>query len=137
MVYARSQCCPSAGGSAIGPSSNTLSRRGSCSSFQISRKTRSCRLRAWPPAPHLSSASVDRGRSRRRVALFDVDRFKRINDERGHAVGDQVLAGVGRVIDGLGRASGIAVRWGGGELLVLLANIDEEGGRAFAGRVRW
>jgi diguanylate cyclase (GGDEF)-like protein len=68
--------------------------------------------------------------------LFDVDQFKRINDENGHAVGDQVLAEVGRVIAGLQRASDIAIRWGGDEFLVLLPNIDEEGARAFTQRVR-
>jgi diguanylate cyclase (GGDEF)-like protein len=65
-----------------------------------------------------------------------VDQFKRINDENGHAAGDQVLAEVGRVIAGLQRASDIAIRWGGDEFLVLLPNIDEEGARAFAQRVR-
>ena len=82
------------------------------------------------------SARVDRGGSRLSVALFDVDQFKRINDENGHAVGDQVLAEVGRVIARLQRASDIAIRWGGDEFLVLLPNIDEEGARAFAERVR-
>ena len=82
------------------------------------------------------SARVDRGGSRLSVALFDVDQFKRINDQYGHAVGDQALAEVGRVIAGLQRASDIAIRWGGDEFLVLLPNIDEEGARAFAERVR-
>jgi diguanylate cyclase (GGDEF)-like protein len=82
------------------------------------------------------SARVDRGAGRLSVALFDVDQFKRINDENGHAVGDQVLAEVGRIIAGLQRASDIAIRWGGDEFLVLLPNIDEEGARAFTQRVR-
>ena len=82
------------------------------------------------------SARVDRGGSRLSVALFDVDQFKRINDQHGHAVGDQALAEVGRVIARLQRASDIAIRWGGDEFLVLLPNIDEQGARAFAERVR-
>jgi diguanylate cyclase (GGDEF)-like protein len=82
------------------------------------------------------AARVERGGSRLSVALFDVDQFKRINDQYGHAVGDQALAEVGRVIARLQRASDIAIRWGGDEFLVLLPNIDEEGARAFAERVR-
>ncbi len=82
------------------------------------------------------SSRVERGGSRLSVALFDVDRFKRINDQHGHAVGDQALAEVGRVIAKLQRVSDIAIRWGGDEFLVLLPNVDEEGARAFAERVR-
>jgi diguanylate cyclase (GGDEF)-like protein len=82
------------------------------------------------------AARVDRGGSRLSVALFDVDQFKRINDQNGHAVGDQVLAEVGRVIARLQRASDVAIRWGGDEFLVLLPNIDAEGARVFAERVR-
>ena len=82
------------------------------------------------------SARVDRGGPRLSVAMFDVDQFKRINDQNGHAVGDQVLAEVGRVIARLQRASDIAIRWGGDEFLMLLPNVDEEGAHAFAERVR-
>jgi diguanylate cyclase (GGDEF)-like protein len=82
------------------------------------------------------AARVERGGSRLSVALFDVDQFKRINDQNGHAVGDQVLAEVGRVIAGLQRASDISIRWGGDEFLVLLPSISAEGARAFAERVK-
>jgi len=55
------------------------------------------------------------------IALVDIDHFKRINDERGHAAGDEVLRAVGRELSGALRADDIVVRWGGEEFLVIIA----------------
>jgi diguanylate cyclase (GGDEF)-like protein len=52
-------------------------------------------------------------------AFVDVDRFKSVNDQLGHAVGDDVLCAVSRAIGVVARSSDIAVRWGGDEFLVL------------------
>ena len=54
------------------------------------------------------------------VALIDVDRFKQINDQYGHGVGDQVLAILGRHLKQLLRKSDWAARWGGEEFLLVL-----------------
>ncbi len=54
------------------------------------------------------------------MVLLDLDHFKRINDELGHHVGDQVLSGVGQAIRGAIRASDHSVRWGGEEFAVIL-----------------
>ena len=55
------------------------------------------------------------------VALADIDHFKRINDERGHAVGDEVLRAVaGRLAAALPQGA-VAVRWGGEEFLIIVA----------------
>ncbi|WP_424952654.1 GGDEF domain-containing protein [Deinococcus sp.] len=60
--------------------------------------------------------------------LIDIDRFKRINDEHGHAVGDQVLVEVARLIatcDTLpGSAAPTVGRWGGEEFIVVMPGTD-------------
>jgi diguanylate cyclase (GGDEF)-like protein len=47
--------------------------------------------------------------------MLDIDHFKRVNDERGHDVGDIVLHQIGRVIEGCCRRSDIIFRYGGEE----------------------
>jgi diguanylate cyclase (GGDEF)-like protein len=69
-------------------------------------------------------------------ALFDVDRFKQVNDAHGHPVGDEVLKAVAQVLHTAVRASDLTARWGGDELLVVLPAITEVGARVFAERVR-
>lgn len=78
------------------------------------------------------------GRDGRSIALatFDIDGFKPINDQWGHAVGDRVLVHLARVLDGESRAVDVAARLGGDEFAVLLPGSDETGAEAFAERVR-
>lgn len=61
-------------------------------------------------------------RERRRLAaiLLDLDHFKRINDTYGHAVGDQVLAGVAQTIRANVREDELVGRYGGDEFVILL-----------------
>jgi diguanylate cyclase (GGDEF)-like protein len=59
------------------------------------------------------------------VLLIDVDRFKEINDVRGHAVGDGVLQFVANYLTACVRESDLVFRWGGDEFLVLLTQADE------------
>jgi diguanylate cyclase (GGDEF)-like protein len=54
--------------------------------------------------------------------LIDLDHFKRVNDNNGHAVGDAVLRAVGGALQKTLRGSDIMARWGGEEFLVLLPN---------------
>ncbi|HEV2537448.1 MAG TPA: GGDEF domain-containing protein, partial [Streptosporangiaceae bacterium] len=49
------------------------------------------------------------------LLLLDLDHFKRVNDQRGHPVGDQVLASVGATLRGTLRARDFAGRNGGEE----------------------
>lgn len=60
------------------------------------------------------------------IALIDLDEFKRVNDEHGHAEGDRVLREVADIL-GRGRAGDVKARWGGEEFLVALkgAAVDE------------
>jgi diguanylate cyclase (GGDEF)-like protein len=57
------------------------------------------------------------------VAFVDVDRFKRINDAHGHAVGDQVLTEVARRIVSVTRREDAVARIGGDEFVVLVPGL--------------
>lgn len=70
------------------------------------------------------------------VVLFDVDHFKKVNDELGHDVGDRVLSAFGHVLGSCARGTDVVARWGGEEFLVLLPETDEAGARTFGDRVR-
>lgn len=56
------------------------------------------------------------------VMMIDLDNFKRLNDEHGHARGDAVLRDVAAQLTGGLRPSDIVSRYGGEELLVILPN---------------
>ncbi len=70
------------------------------------------------------------------VGLIDLDRFKDINDEHGHAVGDQVLQAVAQAIYSALRAYDVLSRYGGEEFAILLRGADIEGARAIGERLR-
>ncbi len=70
------------------------------------------------------------------LLLLDLDHFKQINDQRGHAVGDQVLANVGAVLRDVLRARDFAGRNGGEEFAVLLPDTDIHAGLETAERIR-
>jgi len=70
------------------------------------------------------------------MLLLDLDHFKRINDQHGHAMGDRVLSGVAHQLRQVLRKSDIAVRWGGEELLVVLDNCELDEARQIAEKIR-
>ncbi|OYU76076.1 MAG: GGDEF domain-containing protein, partial [Burkholderiales bacterium PBB5] len=53
------------------------------------------------------------------LLLVDLDHFKRINDQHGHAVGDEVLVEAARRLQAALREDDLVVRWGGEEFLVV------------------
>jgi len=55
------------------------------------------------------------------VVMFDIDHFKRVNDEFGHDVGDLVLKRLGEVVGQQIRRTDILARWGGEEFMLLLS----------------
>jgi two-component system cell cycle response regulator len=92
--------------------------------------------RAFIEAVEREQARSDRHAYPLSLLLLDVDHFKRINDEHGHAVGDVVLQGVARVLESVARRSDFVARWGGEEFVVALPQTGEAGARVAAERVR-
>lgn len=70
------------------------------------------------------------------VVTLDLDYFKRVNDEWGHAMGDRVLERTGAVLSGLVRETDVAARVGGEEFTVLLPLTEAHEAVAFSERVR-
>ncbi|MEW6677430.1 MAG: diguanylate cyclase [Pseudomonadota bacterium] len=71
------------------------------------------------------------------LIVVDVDHFKIYNDSHGHAAGDIVLREIaGTLRNGLKRASDFVARYGGEEFVILLPEIDAEGGMLLAEQVR-
>ncbi len=70
-------------------------------------------------------ANLRRYGSELSVLLVDIDRFKEINDRKGHAVGDEVLRFVANYLTTCVRESDFVFRWGGDEFLLLLPRTDE------------
>jgi diguanylate cyclase (GGDEF)-like protein len=70
------------------------------------------------------------------LLIFDVDDFKRINDEHGHLTGDEVIKTMGRVAGEVARSIDFAARYGGDEFAIILIETDAEGAATFAERLR-
>jgi diguanylate cyclase (GGDEF)-like protein len=69
------------------------------------------------------------------VLLADIDRFKRVNDNHGHLVGDEVLQDVGRALKRSLRAHDRAFRVGGDEFTVIVHDADVDDGLTVARRI--
>ena len=79
-------------------------------------------------------AALEMARARRyghglALVLFDLDRFKQVNDRHGHQVGDQVLTQVAALVRRQLRASDTLARWGGEEFVILVpeSGLEEAG----------
>ena len=71
------------------------------------------------------------------VVLFDLDRFKSINDNYGHATGDEVLKFVSGVLSEQPfRPTDVLARYGGEEFVAVLPGADEEGAGLIAEKIR-
>jgi two-component system, cell cycle response regulator len=92
--------------------------------------------RAFLDAIERERARSDRHAFPLSILVIDVDHFKRINDERGHAAGDAVLQGVARVLVSVARKSDFVARWGGEEFVVGLPQTSDAGARIAGERVR-
>jgi diguanylate cyclase (GGDEF)-like protein len=70
------------------------------------------------------------------LVMFDLDRFKDINDTHGHLAGDAVLALVGARMRAVLRGSDLKCRYGGEEFLILLPDTGAAGARRVAETLR-
>lgn len=70
------------------------------------------------------------------AALIDLDDFKRINDQHGHAGGDAVLMAVSAAVQAQLRTTDLVARWGGEEFALILPGADAAEARQIAERVR-
>jgi diguanylate cyclase len=70
------------------------------------------------------------------LLMIDIDHFKSINDNYGHAVGDAVIRNVAEVIRKCIRGDDYAVRFGGEEFLVMLPNTETVGAATVAESIR-
>lgn len=79
------------------------------------------------------------------LLFLDLDNFKTINDSHGHGIGDQVLRGIGRLLNNqlpsagdraIGRTSDLPARYGGEEFAVILSDTSLEGALVLAEQLR-
>ena len=94
-----------------------------------------CNRRAFEQ--HLAAA-IGRARSRCEalsLVMIDVDRFKRFNDEFGHAAGDSVLKQVATALQSSARKNDFVARYGGEEFVVLSPGVEEDQAGGLAERL--
>ncbi len=70
------------------------------------------------------------------VVMFDIDRFKRVNDRYGHDAGDTVIAAIAAVAEREFRAGDLVCRYGGEEFAVLAPECGLDDTRVLTERVR-
>jgi diguanylate cyclase (GGDEF)-like protein len=92
----------------LDPMTGILNRRGFAEAF-------------GPRAAECAARQVRLG-----LLLLDVDRFKAINDARGHSIGDAVICEVAKRLTAVVRKGDLCARWGGDEFVVLVADCTAE-----------
>lgn len=68
--------------------------------------------------------------------IIDLDRFKRVNDDWGHDVGDRVLVALAKLLQDGSRKQDVAARFGGEEFVLVLPGLDPESAREVVGRLK-
>ncbi len=96
---------------------------------------------AWNRLPLERTADIEIKRSMRyhhpiSLIFLDVDRFKQINDQYGHNIGDEVLKVLVTVVQGRIRESDTLYRWGGEEFVVLATSTNHRSAAILAEKLR-
>ncbi|MBU3014782.1 diguanylate cyclase [Poseidonibacter lekithochrous] len=70
------------------------------------------------------------------ILLIDVDKFKEVNDNYGHQVGDIILIELSKILKENSRKIDIVGRWGGEEFLIICTNTNKSGAIIYAEKIR-
>lgn len=70
------------------------------------------------------------------LLFFDIDNFKKINDEFGHQVGDDVLKRISEIIRGSVRQTDLIARWGGEEFIIAFIDSSLDDSKLTAEKLR-
>jgi diguanylate cyclase (GGDEF)-like protein len=81
--------------------------------------------RYWEESLHQIINMADREEKTVSVAFLDLDGFKLINDEKGHAEGDKILQDVAAKMKSVCREADLVGRWGGDEFAIAMPNTSE------------
>ena len=81
-------------------------------------------------------SQAQRNKSSVAVMIIDIDYFKNINDTHGHAVGDDVLQHLGKILLKGHREHDIVARFGGEEFVLVLHDIDDVNALSVAEKIR-
>ena len=101
-------------------------------------KTTVTRRQSWEEVEALDRELERAHRSRQplSILMFDIDRFKTINDELGHLRGDDLLRAVGAQLTRVLRSTDVRCRYGGDEFLIILPDTPLIGAQQAAESVR-
>lgn len=70
------------------------------------------------------------------VFMFDIDHFKKYNDQNGHVEGDTLLKGLSKLLKETTRSTDTIARYGGEEFIVLLPNTEKNNAMLYAEKIR-
>lgn len=92
--------------------------------------------RSMDDALKLAASTANRTGSQYAMVVLDLDHFKDINDNHGHATGDRILVELTRLVEANTRQSDQLFRFGGEEFVILMPGVDREGLRAVVNSLR-
>ena len=107
--------------------------------LQVSRTDRLTALWTrgyWEERLHEEWERAKRSQQPVSLVMFDIDHFKKINDNHGHQTGDEAIRVVSRTLREVSRDIDICGRYGGEEFGVILPNTPKDGGFIFCERLR-
>jgi diguanylate cyclase (GGDEF)-like protein len=70
------------------------------------------------------------------LAIFDIDHFKRVNDEQGHLIGDRILQELAKLLDESVRETDILARYGNDKFALIMPQTDATGAGILCDRLR-